>query len=350
MQPESRIMELFINLPKTEQTDLLVRLNNMSFKDDIIIDKPTSCKHCQSKDIVSNGSVKDKKRFKCKTCKRSFGAFSNTTYSGIKETDKFQMYKNIMFTEGVIPLKTMSTRVGISIQTSFDWRHKLMNPVGDKDSKFTGEVQIDDIWINYSQKGRKGLKYSKKRGGVKKQGDNNYQVKVLTITNKEQTIMKVAKIGRISREDIEENLGNNLANCKKLISDSHPSIISFAKKRAIKHVYFKSKDHKAKTGENVQLLNNQASRLKTLLNGTCKGVSTKYLQNYVNYFSFSETNKEKNKVATLKILEDNKGWDNFTTIEHRYKNFIMKHSERTYRCPVLRCWKSNNWNMKNFAS
>lgn len=171
-----------------------------------------------------------------------------------------------MLTEGAIPLRIMCKRVGVSIQTSFDWRHKLIVSLSDSDSKFTNEVQLDDFWVSYGQKGRKGLKYSKGRGGNKKAGDNNYQVKVLTATNKDLTIMNVARIGRLTKSDIDNTIGDRINKETKLISDSHPSIIGSAKDNNIKHAFFKAKDHVAETGENVQFLSSQASRLDTMIN------------------------------------------------------------------------------------
>lgn len=347
-----QILELYYALTVEEQSDLLIKLNNQSYGSEITPAKPYKCPHCNNNKIVSNGSVNGRCRYLCKGCKRSFGDSSDTSLNGVKKSDKFILFKNIMFTEGVIPLKTMSKRVGISIQTSFDWRHRLMNSLSNAEVKFFKETQLDDIWVNYNQKGRRGLKYAKERGGNKKAGDNNFQVKILTATDKSQTVMKVARIGRITKADIERNLGNYFDVKTKIVSDAHPSIIGFAKDNNMKHVSFKSKNHIAETGENVQFLNGQASRLNTMLNRRCKGVSTKYLQNYANWFSFMETNKEKdvNKLATIVILENTKGWDHFTNAESTYKKFIEEYSVRTYRCPVTRFWKSNNWNMQNLAS
>ena len=351
MEVIAKILELYCTLTIEEQSNLLIKLNNQSYGSEITPVKPHKCPHCNNDKIVSNGSVNGRSRYLCKSCKRSFGDSSDTSFNGVKKIDKFILFKNIMFTEGVIPLKTMCKRVGISIQTSFDWRHRLTNSLSNAEAKFFKETQLDDIWVSYSQKGRRGLKYSKERGGNKKAGDNNFQVKILTATDKSQTVMKVARIGRITKADIKCNLGNHLDAKTKIVSDAHPSIIGFAKDNNMKHVSFKSKDHIAETGENVQFLNGQASRLDTMLNRVCKGVSTKYLQNYANWFSFMETNKEKdvNKLATIAILEDNKGWEHFTNVESAYKKFIEECSVRTYRCPVTRTWKSNNWNTQNFA-
>jgi ISXO2-like transposase domain len=260
--------------------------------------------------------------------------------------DKFLLFKKIMMNEGAIPLKKMCKRVGVSIQTAFDWRHKVINSLSNSELPFLNETELDDIWLNYSQKGRRGLKYSRERGGLKKSGDNNFVVKVLTACNKTQTVMKVARIGRITKSDIERNLGTQINQQTKLVSDSHPSIIGFAKDNKIPHVCFKAKDHVARTGENVQFLNSLASRFDTMLNRVFKGVSTKYLQGYSNWFAFAETNKERNlnKITTSRILKDTQGWDRFSNIEKSYKEFIDSFSGRTYRCPVAREWKANCWN------
>ena len=44
---------------------------------------------------------------------------SETIYNDIKKLDKFELFKNIMFTEGIIPLKTMCERVGVYLDYLF---------------------------------------------------------------------------------------------------------------------------------------------------------------------------------------------------------------------------------------
>lgn len=350
METTEVILQMFDKLSDTDKSRLITTLNEKQNSSTIQVNSPIACPHCKSKLFVKNGSVKGHRRYKCKECNKSFGNFTGTVYSGIKKIEKFIKYRNILFTDGIIPLQTMCSKIGISNQTSFDWRHKLIGSIAESKEKFKDDTQIDDIWFSYSQKGRKKLKYSKKRGGGKP-GDNNFTTKVITATDKNQTVMKVARIGRLTKSDIRQQLGDRFKSGAKLISDSHPSIVAFAKDSKLNHVFFKSKEHVAETGENVQFLNNLASRLKTMINRVLKGVSTKYLQNYVNWFSFSETNKGRdlNKKATDSVLKDKKAWDRFTNTERIYKNFIEKFSVRTYRCPVVREWKSNKWNYVHFA-
>ena len=199
---------------------------------------------------------------------------------------------------------------------------------------------MDDLWFLYSQKGRKGLEYSRKRGGSKRKGDNSFQVKVIAASDKKQVELKIAKIGRISEKDIIHAIGEKFSSSTKLVTDKHKSFEAFAKRVDLEHVSFLSKNHKAETGENVQYINNIAERLKTWINRALRGVSTKYLQLYANYFSFTENNE----FDINKSFSDSTTWDKFTNIEGFYKRFILTKSIRTYRCPVQRDWKSQNWN------
>jgi len=59
--------------------------------------------------------------------------------------------------EGYFPLKEMASKIGISIQTVFDWRHKILGGGKDTNVHFDGITEIDDVWFLYSQKGRRHL-------------------------------------------------------------------------------------------------------------------------------------------------------------------------------------------------
>jgi len=125
-----------------------------------------------------------------------------------------------MIKEGLLPLKQMSSRLGISIQTAFDWRHKILSSITSETENFDGITEIDDLWFLYSQKGRQGLKYSRKRGGSKRKGDNNFQVKMLvTMDRKQSTDLSVVRIGRLKSNDIKRKIGEKISKTATLVSE-----------------------------------------------------------------------------------------------------------------------------------
>ncbi len=346
MKLSDQIKSLFKQLSANEQTTLLEELSiekkelHRKSKNTAIL----GCPYCKQTDIVKNGKSKGKQRYKCKICNRNFTKITGSIFQGIKEKEKFEDYKRIMLKEGLFPLHQMSSRLNISIQTSFDWRHKILSSIKGEVKKFSGITEMDDLWFLYSQKGREGLKYSRKRGGSKRKGDNYFQVKMLlTMDRKQSTDLSVVRIGRLKSSDITRKVGGKLYSTSTLVSDKHGSISAFAKRNKIKHINFKSSDHVADSQHHVQTVNNLASRIKAKLNHSLRGVSTKYLQNYSNWFQFYESNKNSNNIlnnANQILLENNDSWNIFTNAEVFYKRFIKEYSKRTYRCPTKRNWKT----------
>ncbi len=345
MDKIERIIELFEQSTISEQLKILYELKRrQKGYDKIFQGEKIACPHCGSEEIIKHSKYKETQRFKCKRCKRTFIPTTGTYIHNIKKKWKFIEYCQIVQEEGLHTIKYMSEKVGISKVTAFDWRHKILMSIPENDNRFEGETQVDDLWFLYSQKGRKGLKYSRKRGGSNKRGDNDYQVKVIAASDKKQVAMKVVKIGRINQEDIINAIGNKFNKHEKLVTDSHPSYTAFAKTLGLEHVKFISKNHKADTGENVQYINNIANRLDTFINHNLKGVATKYLPLYTSYFAFIEKNRL--YIFDNKITSNTKVWDRFTNIEKMYEKFIKTKSNRTYRCPTARHWKSQFWNFK----
>ena len=188
----------------------------------------------------------------------------------------------------------------INKKTAFDWRHKILSGITKNDKAFEGITEIDDIWFLYSQKGRKGLKYSRKRGGSTRAGDNDFQVKLLITSDRNKTTnMSLVRIGRLKKADIERKVSGMFSKECTLVSDKHRSISAFAKSENIEHINFKTSEHTAGGEYHVQNINNMAAGLKTIVNRTLKDISTKYLQNYANWYQIRNKKVDIDKVGGL---------------------------------------------------
>lgn len=342
---QEQIRHLFESLSQEERILILkelhmVNMNNLETAKEIPLE---TCPYCSSNLLVKNGCRGSKQRFKCKVCHKTSTNSSGTSFHGLKKADKFEEYRKLMF-EQYLPIKIMAKKTCISVQTAFDWRHKILGSLNATKQEFSGITEMDDIWFLYSQKGRKGLKYSRKRGGSKRKGDNKFQVKLLVTADRESNKdFSVAKIGRITKSDIERKVGGKFNESCTLVSDKHRSISAFAKSENLKHVNFISSKHTAGGEFHIQNVNNLAARMKSIVNHQFRGVSTKYLQNYSNWFAQNEDVKfddNKDLVLRQKMEHNKKAWGTFTNIEGYYKDFIENQSERTYRCPTKRRWSS----------
>ena len=241
-----QIKEIYNTLSTEEQRILISELSASTDKNfDQMTIKAISCPYCKSTLLIKHGTRNNIQKYKCKTCHKVFTSNTGTSCYHLKKRNKFDEYKALMC-QGYMPLKTMAAKIGISMQTAFDWRHKILCNLKDSNKRFEGLTEMDDVWFLYSQKGRKGLKYSRKRGGGKRQGDNNFQVKMLiTSDRKSSKDMSVVRIGRLKKSDIERKVGGQISHGSTLISDKRKSISSFAKSEKLDHVSFAAKKHTA---------------------------------------------------------------------------------------------------------
>lgn len=342
MSAHVEILRLFKSLPEKERGIVLDELTQASteeatrLKDANIV----CCPYCESKLFVKNGKRGPLQKYKCKACCKVFSSKTGTSLHRLQKPDKFELYKALML-ESYYPIKQIAKKVGISIQTAFDWRHKILSLKENEDNDFKGITEIDDIWFLYSQKGRKGLEYSRKRGGSKRAGDNDFQAKLLITTDRNKTTnMSLARIGRLKMADIERKVSGKFSENCTLVSDKHRSIAAFAKSANLKHVSFKASEHTAGGEYHVQNINNMAAGLKTVINRTLKGVSTKYLQNYANWYKLRDKKVDVESLDAM-ILQNKNITDIHLNREEIYKWFIENFSRRTYRCPTKRTYHTS---------
>jgi len=103
-----------LNIPKLNQ--LISDMNK---------DRPISCPHCQGLDIYGHGVYKSRKRYKCKSCAKTFNDLTGTAMDGIKKVDKFQDYLVLMVES--MSIRKASKKLEVNVKTIFDWRHKLLS-------------------------------------------------------------------------------------------------------------------------------------------------------------------------------------------------------------------------------
>jgi len=341
MNAHTEIVHLFKSLSEEEKGIVLQELNRTSIGETAFIEEVpiVCCPHCESKLFVKNGKRGEVQKYKCKACCRVFTTKTGTSLHRLQKPEKFELYKSLML-ESYSPIKQIARKVGISIQTAFDWRHKILSGTVKDDKAFEGITEIDDIWFLYSQKGRKGLDYSRKRGGSKRAGDNGFQAKLLITTDRNKTTdMSLARIGRLKKADIERKVSGRFSEGCALVSDKHRSIAAFAKSENLKHVSFKASEHTAGGEYHVQNINNMAAGLKTIVNRTLKGVSTKYLQNYANWYQIRSKKIDAEEIGRM-LLQNKDATSIYLNREGIYKWFIENFSQRTYRCPVKKTYLS----------
>ncbi len=248
------------------------------------------CPHCKAENPLKRGKIKGQQKYCCRVCNKQYRENTGTVLYNLQKKDKLQAYLEEM-RKGTSIKKTAKI-VGISIQTSFDWRHKILSSTAEKlHQKLGGEIQCDELELAQSSKGERGLQRpSRKRGNDFKRnekGKKNTTVQVITaIDNHGVKMMQAVETKRLTRQQISQALASKLERNSTLITDEHHSYKAFAKdKKTITHKTFIAKAHQSKTDKkvNLQKVNQTHSELRKFLD-RFHGVSTKYLQNYLNWY------------------------------------------------------------------
>lgn len=255
------------------------------------------CPECKSPMVKGHGKYRGRSRYKCLACFKTFNDLTKTPLAGIHDSDKLRQFAAKM-AEGGQSLRKSCEKFDIDLETAFNWRHKVLRGYSVEPSRtLKGIAEADETFFLYSEKGDKTVskrRRPRKRGGkAKRAGINDEQVPVIVGCDRQgELILGVAGRGRISVKQIEHVLGNRVAPDATLCTDSHPSFRKFAKSH---HIKFKpvniSKGKRVVKGiYHIQHVNNAHTRFKSWIE-KFRGVSTKNLNNYAQWYGLLEETK-----------------------------------------------------------
>lgn len=91
------------------------------------------CPHCNSKKVNKNGKENLVQKFKCKHCNKEFRSSTKSALFHVKKKKDVLHYLQCMF-EGK-NLRKSAELVAISLPTSYQWRHKILNYLTDSNTR-----------------------------------------------------------------------------------------------------------------------------------------------------------------------------------------------------------------------
>jgi len=336
MMNYTEILSLAQTLSREEQLQLAVCLTHAHQSDapsavlhsrcQALINKQEKCPHCGGIHYYRYGKFKDSQRFKCKDCGKTFCEYTGTWLQGIHKKELVEDYLTLMVAH--TSLDKTSKKLKINKKTAFDWRHKILSSfeqnTGDE---FEGIVESDETFFEHSEKGNRQLnRPARKRGTQEKsRGVGQNKAAVIVSTDRKKSLkMTLSTMGRITKSDIAESFQTPPGNEAILCSDGHVSYKGYSKDHHLKHIVLRSdlKQFVKKGVYHIQHVNELHNRLKKWIDGTFWGVSTKYLQNYLNWFYLREKLKTESmtvdKVVSLSL-------QNLHALkQYRYNNLAYK--------------------------
>jgi transposase-like protein len=114
------------------------------------------CPKCSSHSFRKHGYCLGIQRYRCKKCGRSFNETINTALHWIHNKQKMMQYAGTLTQH--LSIKKTAERIGISVNTSFTWRHKILSSFMSLDSSpASSPAGACQITMPHSYKGKRNI-------------------------------------------------------------------------------------------------------------------------------------------------------------------------------------------------
>ena len=256
------------------------RLTALDYQRIKILSTAPICPRCRCEYVTKAGVHNGRQVYKCKNCKYQFRETAKSLVYHLHKYPLILDYLKCML-EGK-SLRACAREVGISLPTSFRWRHKILSAIQGLEGgiNFSGITEADELLLQYSEKGRRYKTFEEKEQAMKTVYPN---VAVLVMTDREGNLLfKHTGENRVQNSQIKEELKrrvseNNLI-CFKPNDEFKQAVMESPGKKVIVR-------HKTK-GLAIYSVNVAEKKITNFLVWMMRfrGVATKYLQNYLMWF------------------------------------------------------------------
>ena len=306
MNDFSSLIDNFHKLSKSDKEEFVrIVTQHLIEKENDITDKKFEkghyCLNCKSKNIIRKGfTPKGKQRYICKDCGKTFSITTNTVfYKSGKDASVWKKYVECMIHHFSIRKSAIICK--IHRNTAFVWRMKILDTLQKMADGviLNGIVEADETFFKVSYMGNHSnskrfimpRKAHRCGGEVHKRGLSKEYICVATAVNRGGlSFGKIATLGKPSLKAISKTLENRIEKGSVFCTDKFSVYKTIAKQMELNHIQIDN--HKKKNGiYSIQRINNYHSQLKDFISHF-KGVSSKYLNNYLIWHNFINWAKE----------------------------------------------------------
>lgn len=309
----------------------LLNISENSNHDDVTCD---CCRRCDSKQIIKYGKDKNgKQRYKCKNCnsifyKDSFSVSSRTRH----DSETWRKFIDLLLARA--SLRRCAIVCKISVQTAFTWRHKVLSALQkDQEGRMLGGVvEADETFFGISYKGNhtKSKDFIMPRKAYKRGSDSREQTGsracvMCALERNGQVYGEVLGKGQPTIAMLSHAFDKRILPETIFIADKAIGIKNYFRgnSKSVQLIRLKANANpKSKHSPpevhgafHIQNINNLHYRLRKSLEPYC-GVSTKYLNYYLNLFVWIENHKN---IPDIDLHEE------LTTSIHRKDSYTPLH-------------------------
>lgn len=252
-----------------------------------------ACPHCSSEKVIIHGKTKNGNiRYKCKECSKTFTLdVNNIFYKSHQQNIIWKTYVKSML--GGDSIRESAQKCGISLRTSFIWRHKILDALSDKKEALPldGSYNIGTMYF-------KAFKSKHKTESV-------YMGIAVAINEKGESKSMLSSVNRVSPESVDKSLSSQIEQAKDTISP-HPEVLrdlaphnklKLCKPSGVKYRFKKIEQHKIDIYGFTKRFN---------------GLSAKYLSNYLTWFDLRDQLNEDDLVKMISEIVFNEKFEDVT--------------------------------------
>ena len=259
------------------------------------LDQQRTCIHCGSSGARRHGKSSGLVRFRCQSndCGKTYTALTNTGLSGLQRREKWELYQQCL--QQRMTIQEAADVCGINYRTSFHWRHRTLEETSDL-SPLAGVVEMDETFFRASAKGDRSLKHRRqprKRGKSNRSPQNAALEPVLTAVSRGGETF-AWRIHTKEMVPIQVSMQAWTRDDAIVVSDGNPSYQAATGNLGRTHEALNHRRGEFVRGVfHLNTVNNRHQAMKLQLNHRHRGVSTKYLDNYLNWLRLQEFRVDK---------------------------------------------------------
>lgn len=241
------------------------------------------CPYCQGRQVVLWGKRNQIQRYRCRNCRKLFNDLTGTPMAHSKLLDKWPKASAAL--QQSLTVREAAKYLGVCIDTSFRWRHRLLAGVKKARSqvRLSGIVEIDETYFPYSEKGARGMACPPRKRGRAAHVRGRDKAHVCAVIARDRTTQtRSFLLPRLSGAALAKEVGSALDASCVLCSDYRRSYRTFAIKLGFRHVSLNMSRGKMVVHGiyHIKSVNSYHARLKSWIR-RFRGVATKYLPNYL---------------------------------------------------------------------
>jgi len=248
------------------------------------------CPHCAATKLQRWGQASGLRRYRCKSCHKSFNALTGTSLARLRKKACWLRYGAALATG--MSLAKAAAHCGVHLTTSFRWRHRFLRAPAATREALGGVVEADETFFRRSHKGSRrwrrgdappGRRPHRRGQRAGKRGLSAEQVPALIARDRAGHTAD-AVLPDLGAAAIGAALGPVVAGDAVLCSDGAKAYATFAAERGIRHEPINvAAGVRVRDGAfHIQNVNAYHGRLKGWM-GRFNGVATRYLPTYLGW-------------------------------------------------------------------